>query len=73
MSIPIDYDSKIYLMIINTLAFSLLFPEGIGLLQFDLLLNFGFFVELVEIVHNDGDGQGDAEHPTDRTNLTESH
>ena len=64
---------KYYLMIINTLAFSLLFPEGIGLLQFDLLLNFGFFVELVEIVHNDGDGQRDAEHPTDRTNLTESH
>ena len=60
-------------MIINTLAFSLLFPEGIGLFQFDLLLNFGFFVEFVEIVHNDGDGQRDAENPTDCTNLTESH
>ena len=58
---------------IHTLAFLLLVPEGVGLLQLNLLLNFGFFVKLVEVVYDDGDGQRDAEHPTDRTNLTEKH
>ena len=57
----------------HTLAFFLLIPEGVGLLQLNLLLDFGFFVELVEVVYDDGDGQRDAEHPTDRTNLTEKH
>ena len=57
--------------IFHKLAFSLLLPQRLGLLQFDLLLNFGFFVKLVEVVHNDGDWQRNAENPTYRTNLTE--
>ena len=57
----------------HTLAFFLLIPEGVGLLQLNLLLNFGFFVKLVEVVYDDGDGQRDAEHPTDGTNLKEKH
>ena len=73
-SIPLSIKARSQMIIrniFNTLAFSLLLPQRLGLLQFDLLLNFGFFVKLVEVVHNDGDWQRNAENPTYRTNLTE--
>ena len=44
-----------------------LLPRGFLLLGQDLLLYLGLLVELVEVVHDDGDGEGDAEHPADRT------
>ena len=40
-------------------------PSRFFLLRSDLLLDLGFLVELVEVVDNDGDGEGDAEHPAD--------
>ena len=55
-----------------TLAFSLVIPEWLGLFEFNLLLNFGFFVEFVEVVYDDGDGQRDAENSADRANLTQT-
>ena len=48
----------------NVTSFSL-FPRCSLLLCKYLLLNLGLLVELVEVVDNDGDGQGDAEHPAD--------
>ena len=51
-------------------------PTSLGLLpgRFllfgeDLLLNLGLLVELVEVVDDDGDGEGDAEHAADRAGL----
>ena len=44
-----------------------LIPRGLVLLEPDLLLDLGLLVELVEVVDDDGDGQGDAEHPTQST------
>ena len=49
----------------SILTFPPLIPQRLCLLQSDLLLDLGLFVELVEVVDNDGDGQGDAEHPAD--------
>ena len=40
-------------------------PSRLFLLRSDLLLNLCLLVELVEVVDDDGDGQGDAEHPAD--------
>ena len=39
-----------------------IFPQGFLLLEEDLLLNLGLLVELVEVVDDDGDREGDAEH-----------
>ena len=44
-------------------------PGRFGFLSFDLLLNLGLLIELVEVVHNDRDGEGDTENSTDGTNL----
>ena len=44
-------------------------PRGLGLLSFDLLLNLGLLVDVVEVVHNDRDRKRDAEHSADCTNL----
>ena len=44
-----------------------LIPRGLVLLEPDLLLDLGLLVELVEVVDDDGDGQGDAEHPAQST------
>ena len=46
-----------------------IFPQGFLLLEEDLLLNLGLLVELVEVVDDDGDGEGDAEHAADRAGL----
>ena len=43
-----------------------LLPRRLLSLDLDLLLNLSFFVELVEVVDNDRNGEGDAEHATDR-------
>ena len=48
----------------NVTSFSL-FPRCSLLLCQYLLLNLCLLVELVEVVDNDGDGQGDAEHAAD--------
>ena len=50
----------------NVTSFSL-FPRCSLLLCKYLLLNLGLLVELVEVVDNDGDGEGDAEHAADGT------
>ena len=44
-------------------------PRSFRLLCLDLLLNLGLLIELVEVVHNDGDRQRDAENSTNCTNL----
>jgi hypothetical protein len=41
-------------------------PERFLFLEKDLLLNLGLLVELVEVVHNDGDGERDAQHSANR-------
>jgi hypothetical protein len=41
-------------------------PECFLFLEKDLLLNLGLLVELVEVVHNDGDGKRDAKHSANR-------
>jgi hypothetical protein len=41
-------------------------PECFLFLEKDLLLNLGLLVELVEVVHNDGDGKRDAQHSANR-------
>ena len=46
-----------------------LLPGGFLLFGEDLLLNLGRLVELVEVVDDDGDGEGDAEHAADRAGL----
>ena len=46
-----------------------LLPGGFLLFGEDLLLNLGLLVELVEVVDDDGDGEGDAEHAADRAGL----
>ena len=40
-------------------------PRGLLLLGHNLLLDLGLLVELVEVVYDEGDGQGDAEHTAD--------
>ena len=42
-------------------------PSRFFLLRSDLLLYLCLLIELVEVVDDDGDGQGDAEHPADGT------
>ena len=44
-------------------------PGCFGFLSFDLLLNLGLLIELVEVVHNDRDGKRDTEHSADGANL----
>ena len=44
-------------------------PGRFGFLCFDLLLNLGLLIELVEVVHNDRDGKRDTEHSADGANL----
>ena len=44
-------------------------PRGLCLLSFDLLLNLGLLVDVVEVVHNDRDRKRDAENSADCTNL----
>ena len=46
-------------------TFYRIIPSRLFLLRSDLLLNLCLLVELVEVVDDDGDGQGDAEHPAD--------
>ena len=48
-------------------TFYRIIPSRLFLLRSDLLLDLGFLIELVEVVDNDGDGQGDAEHAADGT------
>ena len=40
-------------------------PGGLVLLQNDLLLYLGLFIELVEVVDDDRNGQCDTENPTE--------
>ena len=44
-------------------------PRCLRLFSLDLLLDFGLFIELVEVVDNNGDGEGDAEDSTDGAHL----
>ena len=46
-------------------VFSQIVPRGFFLLCRDLLLYLGLLVELVEVVDDDRDGQGDTEDATD--------
>jgi hypothetical protein len=48
-------------------TFFSVFPQGFLFLKEDLLLYLGLLVELVEVVDDDGDGQGDAQHAADGT------
>ena len=50
-----------------------LFPGGLIFLETDLLLNLGLLVELVEVVDNDGDGQGNAQHTTQSASCKQIH
>ena len=65
-ALPPFYNGYIYSNNTFPTSFSLL-PGWLGFLQKNFLLNLGFFVELVEVVDNDGDGEGDAENAADRT------
>ena len=49
---------------IHLTSFSLL-PGGLVLLQNNLFLYFGFFVELIEVVDDDRNGQRDTQNPTE--------
>jgi hypothetical protein len=45
-------------------------PGSFLLLGHNLLLDLGLLVELVEIVDDNGDGEGDTEHPADGAGCT---
>ena len=44
-------------------------PRGLSLLSLDLLLNLRLLVDVVEVVHDDGNGERDTENSADGTNL----
>ena len=49
------------------------FPGGLALLKNNFFLYLGFFIELIEVIDDDGDWKGDAENSTESAAYDEKY